>query len=93
MRNSGGERVIKFVGKDDKSKIPVGDHVPVSTGIYIKNKGIVPIDDNENTNKAVNYDFSKGSIITSVILLGNIPSEYGVERTQRNLYCASRCNF
>ena len=75
--NAGGESAIRFVGQDDKSKIPVGDHVPVSTGVHIKNKGIVPVDRKRNTNRAADQDFSKGNIVTSVTLIGNIPSEYG----------------
>ena len=65
------------MGQDDKSKIPVGDHVLVSTGVRINQKGIFLVDDNENTNKAADHDFSKGKIVASVTLFGNIPTEYG----------------
>ena len=67
---------VLFVGQDDKAKIPVGDSVPVSTSVRIKTKAIVPANGELNTNKAADHDWSYASIIPSVTLIGNIPSEY-----------------
>ena len=39
--NVGGNSTIRFVGQDSKSKIPGVEHVPVSTDVHIKHKGIV----------------------------------------------------
>ena len=66
---------VLFVGQDDKAKIPVGDSVPVSTNARIKTKAIVPANEQLNTNKAADHDWSHASVIPSVTLLGNMPSE------------------
>ena len=71
-----GKHLVKFAGQDDKAKVPVGDIVPVSTKVHIKQKAIVPADDSDNMNKAADHDWSKANIIPSVTLLGNIPQEY-----------------
>ena len=65
------------MGKDEKSNIPVGDHIPGITGANIKHKGIVLVDDNENTNKSTDHGFSKGNIVASITLFGNIPTDCG----------------
>ena len=59
MYNAGGESAIRFLGQVDKSKIPVGYHVLVSTGVNINHKVIVSVDDNKNTNKAADHVFLK----------------------------------
>eukprot|EP00984_Skeletonema_dohrnii_P019673 scaffold9466_cov85-Skeletonema_dohrnii-CCMP3373.AAC.1 len=63
---------IAFFGQDDKSKIPIGDEVHVSTGVRANNKGIVPA--NANNLKALDHDFCLGKGIASVTLFSNIPS-------------------
>lgn len=70
-----GQSYVMFTGQDDKAKVSVGDHVPVSTGVHIKHKAIVSVIDEENMNKAADHDWSKANIIPSVTLLGNIPDE------------------
>ena len=77
MYNVDVESAIRSVGKDDKSKISIVYHVPVSTGVHINHKGILLVDDNDNANKAVYLDFSKGNIVASVTFFGNIPADYG----------------
>ena len=70
-----GQSYVMFTGQDDKAKVSVGDHEPVSTGVRIKHKAIVSVVDEENMNKAADHDWSKANIIPSVTLLGNIPDE------------------
>eukprot|EP00957_Ditylum_brightwellii_P194222 14792392-Ditylum_brightwellii.AAC.1 len=36
----GGGYVVKFIGQDDKAKVPVGDKVHVATGVRSKHKAI-----------------------------------------------------
>eukprot|EP00957_Ditylum_brightwellii_P175731 13380698-Ditylum_brightwellii.AAC.1 len=35
-----GKDKAKFIGQDDKAKIPVGDEIPVSSNVHIKDKAI-----------------------------------------------------
>ena len=68
---------VKFVGQDDKAKVPIGDvFVPISTGVRNKQKAIVPADPKLNHNFAADHDWRNASLIPSVLLLGNIPNDY-----------------
>ena len=66
---------IEFFGQDDKAKMPVGDTVPIATGVRPGNrKGMAPVDGN-NPMAAMDHDFHSVNIITSVALHCNIPDE------------------
>ncbi|EJK54612.1 hypothetical protein THAOC_25742, partial [Thalassiosira oceanica] len=57
---------IEFFGQDDKAKIPVGDSVPVATGVRPgKLKGIAPVDE-PNPMSAMDHDFHLGSMGTAM---------------------------
>ena len=77
MYNTGDKSAIRFVGQENSSNIPVGDHIPVSTGVYIKHKDIILVDDSNNTDKAADHNVSKENIVASSTLFRNIPTEYG----------------
>ena len=66
-----------FMEQDYKSNNPVGNHVHVSIDVHINHNGIILVDDNENTNKSTDHGFSKGNIVASITLFGNIPTECG----------------
>ena len=88
--------MVKFVGQDNKAKIPVGDIVPVSSNVHIKNKTIVSVNNNNNMNKTIDHDWSKTNIILSVTLLGNISNDYygsfysGGENSDGEIYVTLR---
>ena len=63
---------VVFYGQDDKAKIPVGDDVPVSTGVRANNKAIVAAD-NPKGLQALDHDFHIGNIVASASLDCNIP--------------------
>ena len=63
MHNAGGESEIIFLGQDEKSKIPVRDHVPVSTGVHINHKGIVLLYDNKNKKRLQTMIFLKEKLL------------------------------
>mmetsp|Transcript_30445 Transcript_30445/g.69473 ORF Transcript_30445/g.69473 Transcript_30445/m.69473 type:complete len:957 (+) Transcript_30445:1194-4064(+) len=66
---------IEFFGQDDKAKIPVGDKVPVATGVRPgKLKGFAPVD-GPNPMGAMDHDFHNSNIIPSVELRCNIPND------------------
>ena len=66
---------IEFFGQDDKAKMPVGDKVPIATGVRPgKLKGMAPVN-GINPMLAMDHDFHSANIITSVALRCNIPDE------------------
>ena len=63
---------VEFFGQDDKAKIPVGDKVPVATGVRANNKGIVAAG---GKLEAKDHDFHCSNLIPAVTLQCNIPSD------------------
>ena len=62
---------LEFSCQDDKAKIPVGDSVPVSTGVRANNTVVVPASDNSSL-EALDHHFHVGNITSSVTLRCNI---------------------
>lgn len=64
---------VEFYGQDDKAKIPVGDKVPISTGVRANNKGIIAVGAKTGL-LAMDHDFHCSNLITAVTLRCNIPA-------------------
>ena len=62
---------IEFFGQDDKAKVPIGDDVPVSTGVRANNNSITAVDDQAGL-KAMDHDFHYSNLTPSVCLRSNI---------------------
>src|SRR5205085_1552698 len=58
-----------FISADDKHKMPIGEDVPVSTGVRNK-KTLVPT---EGKITAADHDYTKLSLTSSITLFINIP--------------------
>ena len=65
---------VEFFGQDDKAKIPVGDKVPVSTGVRANNKGITAVGAKTQL-AAMDHDFHCSNLIPAVTLQCNIPPD------------------
>ena len=62
-----------FFGQDDKANIPIGDGVPVSTGVRANNKGIMAVDGDDTARLlAMDHEFHYSNVIASVSLRSNI---------------------
>jgi hypothetical protein len=60
-----------FISTDDKHKVPIGEDVPVSTGVRNK-KTLAPA---EGEITAADHDFTKLSLTPSITLFINIPND------------------
>ena len=60
-----------FISADDKHKVPIGEDVPVSTGVRNK-KTLAPA---EGEITAADHDFTKLSLTPSITLFINIPND------------------
>eukprot|EP00956_Cyclotella_meneghiniana_P025642 scaffold53876_cov80-Cyclotella_meneghiniana.AAC.5 len=67
---------VEFYGQDDKAKIPIGDSVPISTGVCPNTRTSIVAPDSEALN-ACDHDFHVGNLTLSVALRCNIPKEIG----------------
>ena len=67
---------VEFFGQDDKAKIPVGDGVPISTGVRPNNRTSI-VDVDSTPLQACDHDFHVGSLVCSAILRCNIPKSIG----------------
>ncbi|KAL7538123.1 hypothetical protein ACHAXR_008302 [Thalassiosira sp. AJA248-18] len=65
---------VEFCGQDDKAKVPVGDEVPVSTGVRANSRGIISVG-YEGRMRAMDHDFHYTNITPSVTLICNIPDD------------------
>ena len=67
---------VEFYGQDDKAKIPIGDAVPISTGVRANTRTSIVAPDSQALN-ACDHDFHVGNATLSAILRCNIPKEIG----------------
>eukprot|EP00956_Cyclotella_meneghiniana_P040123 scaffold187460_cov36-Cyclotella_meneghiniana.AAC.1 len=70
---------VEMIGQDDKAKIPVGEGVPISTGVRPNNRSsIVDVNEVNSPNlQACDHDFHVGNLTLSATLRCNIPKEIG----------------
>ncbi|KAL7566099.1 hypothetical protein ACA910_003874 [Epithemia clementina (nom. ined.)] len=76
LHNKDGRRtngVVELICQDDKAKIPVGDKVPISTGVRQKGNAIVGCDASQPL--AMDHDFHYANITPSVTLFCNKPHD------------------
>ena len=62
---------VEFLAQDDKAKIPIGDKVPISTGVRANKKGIITTD-GKNELTALDHDFHYVNATVLVTLICNI---------------------
>eukprot|EP00956_Cyclotella_meneghiniana_P041453 scaffold227870_cov37-Cyclotella_meneghiniana.AAC.2 len=68
---------VLFLGQDDKAKIPVGDSVPISTGVRANVRRSIVNADTEDSLTAMDHDFHVVNLVCSATLVCNIPDSIG----------------
>ena len=66
--------IVVVLKKDNKTKVPCGNTVPMYSSVYANNTGMTAIGDEEGLN-APDHNFHVANITQLVILLSNIPSD------------------
>ena len=69
-------QVFLFMSSDDKAKTPIGEPFrPISTGFRAKTGNLVSASEVQDSTSTLDHDFSKASLIPTVDLDLNIPSQ------------------
>ena len=68
---------VLFLGQDDKAKIPVGDSVPISTGVRPNVRRAIVNANCQDTLTAMDHDFHVINLVCSATLVCNIPDSIG----------------